>query len=269
MVRVNRSTLGHDSATCNRSPEVSSIAFHAQPPDLPPVPLMEVGFAITCPLARHRRPQIQFLSIGSRVCSALLSDLASRLSPCASLSLRLHQAVKRTFTSKLSTLLGTQENGRSETSPRPENHIQELVAIVIVVVPIAFRVPAVAVFVPPAMALVPAVFPRFTQFVAGTIRLLTLPTVMLHGFVQFVVRLGDAALATMVVIRKCTGRPGEGQHAGKQCRGEYRLSKKPIPSRLKVHVLSILPYSPWLEWGQVLSYNTRCRSASSIGGSTP
>jgi hypothetical protein len=93
------------------------------------------------------------------------------------------------------------ENGRSETSPRPENHIHELVAIVIVVIPIAFRVPAVAVFVPPTMALVPAVFPRLTQFVAGTIRLPALPTVMLHGFVEFVVRLGDAALAAMVVIR--------------------------------------------------------------------
>src|SRR5438477_6140015 len=73
--------------------------------------LMDVGFAISCSLARHRRPQIQFLFIGSRVCSALLSDLASRLSPCASLSLRLHQAVKRTFTSKLSNLLGTQQKG--------------------------------------------------------------------------------------------------------------------------------------------------------------
>jgi len=30
-------TLSHDSVTCNRSPEVSSTAFHAQPPDLPPV----------------------------------------------------------------------------------------------------------------------------------------------------------------------------------------------------------------------------------------
>jgi len=37
-------------------------------------------------------PQIQFLFIGSRVCSVLLSDLASRLSPCASLTLHLHQA---------------------------------------------------------------------------------------------------------------------------------------------------------------------------------
>src|SRR5467141_2464822 len=90
-VRVNRSTLSHDSVTCSRSPEVSSIAFHAQPPDLPPVPLMDVGFAIVCSLARHRRPQIQFLSIGSRVCSTLLSDPASRRNPCASLTLLLHQ----------------------------------------------------------------------------------------------------------------------------------------------------------------------------------
>ena len=55
------------------------------------MPLMDVGFAIICSLARHRRPQIQFLSIGSRVCSTLLSDLASRHSPCASLTLLLHQ----------------------------------------------------------------------------------------------------------------------------------------------------------------------------------
>jgi len=111
-VRVNRSTLSHDSVTCNRSPEVSSIAFHAQPPDLPPVPLMDVGFAIRCSLARQRRPPIQFLSIGSRVCYTLLSDLASRLSPCALLSLRLHQAAERTCTSKLSSMLGTQQKAR-------------------------------------------------------------------------------------------------------------------------------------------------------------
>jgi hypothetical protein len=75
------------------------------------VPLMDVGFAIICSLARHRRPQIQFLSIGSRVCSTLLSDLTSRFGPCASLSLHLHQAVKRTFTSKLSNMLGNRHRG--------------------------------------------------------------------------------------------------------------------------------------------------------------
>src|SRR5208337_3228688 len=52
---------------------------------------------------------IRFLFIGSRLCSTLLSDPASRRRPCASLSLLLHQDVKRTFTSKLSNMLGTQE----------------------------------------------------------------------------------------------------------------------------------------------------------------
>ncbi len=84
---------------------------------------MDVGFAIICSLARHRRPQIQFLSIGSRVCSALLSDFASRLSPCASLSLRLHQAVQRTFTSKLSNMLSTHENG-TDIAVCPENSVE-------------------------------------------------------------------------------------------------------------------------------------------------
>ena len=67
------------------APEVSSTAFGAQPPDLQPVPLMDMGFAISCPLARHRMPLIRFLSIGSRLCSTLPSDPASRRRPCASL----------------------------------------------------------------------------------------------------------------------------------------------------------------------------------------
>jgi hypothetical protein len=56
-VRVNRFTLSHDSVTRSRSPEVSSTAFSAQPPDLPPAPLMEMGFAASCPLAQCRRPR--------------------------------------------------------------------------------------------------------------------------------------------------------------------------------------------------------------------
>jgi hypothetical protein len=73
MVKVNRFTLSHESVTCRRSPEVSSTAFDAQPLDLPPVSLMDMGFAVICLLARHRRPPIRFLFIGSRLCSALLS----------------------------------------------------------------------------------------------------------------------------------------------------------------------------------------------------
>src|SRR5260370_14713528 len=97
---------------------------------------MDVGFAIICSLARHRRPQIQFLSIGSRVCSTLLSDLTSRFGPCASLSLHLHLVVKRTCTSQLSDMLGTQNktgvhwkaNARFRSTKRQvmSNRVQEV-----------------------------------------------------------------------------------------------------------------------------------------------
>src|SRR5580700_4373684 len=56
MVRMDRSILSHDSVTCRGSPEVSSTAFDAQPPDLPPVLLMDMRFAVACQLAPHRRP---------------------------------------------------------------------------------------------------------------------------------------------------------------------------------------------------------------------
>jgi hypothetical protein len=55
-LRMNRSILSHDAVTCGGSPEVSSTAFDAQPPDLPPVCLVELGFAVLCQLAPHRRP---------------------------------------------------------------------------------------------------------------------------------------------------------------------------------------------------------------------
>src|SRR5258708_29523597 len=51
-------------------------------------------------------PQIRFLYIGSRFCSTLPSDPASQRRPCASLSLHLYQVLKRTYTSKLSNMLG-------------------------------------------------------------------------------------------------------------------------------------------------------------------
>jgi hypothetical protein len=76
----------------HRSPEVRSTAFAARPPDLPPRSLMTMDFAIACPLVRPGRPLIRFLSIGPRLCSTLPSDPTSRRRPCASLTLRRHQA---------------------------------------------------------------------------------------------------------------------------------------------------------------------------------
>ena len=108
-VKAPCDAFSHEFATHSRSPEVSSTAFRTQPPNLQPVPLMDMRFAVTCPLARHRMPLIRFLYIGSYVCSTLLSDPASQRRPCASLSLHLHQVVKRTFTFELSNMLGTQK----------------------------------------------------------------------------------------------------------------------------------------------------------------
>ena len=67
-------------------------AFAASPPDLPSRPLMALDFAITRSLVRPGRPRIRFLFIGSRLCSTLPSDPASRRRPCASLILHRHQA---------------------------------------------------------------------------------------------------------------------------------------------------------------------------------
>ena len=110
-IRNDLSSLSLESKTRRRSPEVSSTAFRTQPPNLQPVPLMEMDFVVTCQLVRHRMPLIRFLYIGSYVCSTLLSDPISRRRPCASLSLHLHQVVKRTFTFELSNMLGTQTKG--------------------------------------------------------------------------------------------------------------------------------------------------------------
>src|SRR5215472_2813116 len=126
-VERNRFPSSHDFVTCRRSPEVSSTAFDAQPPDLPPVSLMDVGFAILCSLARHRRPRIRFLFIGSRLCSTLLSGPASRrvlFHPCASLSLHVHHVVKRTCTSKLSNMLGTHKKAPASAGARQEKSIR-------------------------------------------------------------------------------------------------------------------------------------------------
>jgi hypothetical protein len=110
-VRFDRSILSPDSGTSGRSPEVSSTAFRAPPRNLRFAPLMDRGFAVIRPLAQRRMPLIRSLSIGSYVCSTLLSDPASRRRRCASLSLHLLQVVKETFTPKLSNMLGTRKKG--------------------------------------------------------------------------------------------------------------------------------------------------------------
>ncbi len=67
-----------------------------------------MDFVIICSLVLSRLPYIRFLFVGSRICSTLLSDLASRLNPCTS----LHFTVVRLCEDlhlQLSNMLGTQK----------------------------------------------------------------------------------------------------------------------------------------------------------------
>src|SRR5690348_12817499 len=117
-------------------------------------------------------------------------------------------------------------------------------AVVIVVVPITIRVPAVAVFVPPPMVLVPATFACFAQFMAGMVGLSAVPAMMLDGLVQFVIGLVNAPLTTAVVISIGARRGRESEQANQRCGGEHRTSQKLLRSRVLGHGFSILPYFP-------------------------
>ena len=77
-----------DCGTRRRSPEVSSTAVAAHPPNLLPRPLMVWTSRFPARSSGLTSLVIRFLSIGSRLCSTLPSDPASRRRPCALLILR-------------------------------------------------------------------------------------------------------------------------------------------------------------------------------------
>ena len=77
----------------------------------------------------------------------------------------------------------------------------------VVLVPIAFRAPAVLVFIPPSMPLTPATRPRLVQFTTLVIRLFAVPSVPLDCLMEFMVRMSDSALTSVDVfclkVRHC------------------------------------------------------------------
>jgi hypothetical protein len=108
VVRTPLDVLSHECVTHSRSPAISSTAVHARPPDLPPVPLMDMGFPIVCSLARHRRPLHPVLV--HRPACLLYASSRPHLAMTA-LALRYPSPPSgwwRTFTSKLSNMHGVQ-----------------------------------------------------------------------------------------------------------------------------------------------------------------
>jgi hypothetical protein len=74
-----------------------------------------------------------------------------------------------------------------------------IVAVIVVVfVPIMIRAPAMSIFIPPAMVVIPTPGARFRQLVAIFRGLGTIPAVMLRGFVEFMVCVDDAFLAVVI-----------------------------------------------------------------------
>ena len=96
-----------DCETRRRSPEVSSTAFAAHPPNLLPRPLMIWTSRFPARSSALTSLVIRFLSIGSRLCSTLPSDPASRRRPCASLILRSIKLDRGLAPPSCSSMLGT------------------------------------------------------------------------------------------------------------------------------------------------------------------
>jgi hypothetical protein len=113
-----------------------------------------------------------------------------------------------------------------------------IVAIVIVVVPVALGAPAMFVFVPPAMVVVPAILARFAQLVPRMIRLLALASMMLDGFVKAMVRFGDSLLA--IVVISAQSRSAAEEQASRQRRTGQRDFACSKNSRLKFRLHSML-----------------------------
>lgn len=79
--------------TQRRPPTVSSTTFAAHLPSLHSRLLTAMRFAIICSLAQTCLPHTRFLSVRSQLCSALPSDVSSRLRPCAFATLHHRQVV--------------------------------------------------------------------------------------------------------------------------------------------------------------------------------
>ena len=77
--------------THSRSPEVSSAAFRAQSPDLRFACLMDMDFAVSCPLVPRSRLISGFCSSTRAFAPRFLQTPPRGGSPCASLILHLHQ----------------------------------------------------------------------------------------------------------------------------------------------------------------------------------
>jgi hypothetical protein len=83
---------------------------------------------------------------------------------------------------------------------RPWNDADHNCLVVVVLVPIAVRVPAVVVFIPPLMPLTPAALARDVQFTTLVICLFAVAPVFVDCLVEFMLRVSNSALTAVLVF---------------------------------------------------------------------
>src|SRR5260370_1899634 len=95
-------------ATRDRSAGVISAAFRALSPNLRFASLMDMDFAVRCPLVRCLRLVFGFCPSTHAFARCFLQTPPRGGSPCTLLALHLHQVGQKTFTSKLLSMPSTQ-----------------------------------------------------------------------------------------------------------------------------------------------------------------
>jgi len=100
-------------ATPSRSPGVSSTAFRAQSPNLRFAPLMDMDFAVRCPLVRRSRLVSGFCPSTRTFVPCFLQTPPRGGSPCIITRPYLHQVGQRTFTSQLLSMPSTQRSRKT------------------------------------------------------------------------------------------------------------------------------------------------------------
>src|ERR1700674_3002011 len=101
-------------------------------------------------------------------------------------------------------------------------------AIVVVLIPVSGRMPAMTVFVTPSVCVRPAVRTLLVQFLASFYRLSACPAVVFGGFVQSMVGFCDALLACLFMFIGANDWCA-GENESRQCRSRHRC---PSPERL-------------------------------------
>jgi hypothetical protein len=113
------------------------------------------------------------------------------------------------------------------------------IMVVVMVVPIVLRVPAMPVFIPPFVELAPAEFARLMQLVARMLGLWAVPSVMLSGFVKPVVGSHKAMPASIVIGHSAWSRTQQ-QESAQRRRGQYNFPE-PLQTPRQKTLHKLLP----------------------------